>query len=248
MCSALCSEGSSAEGRNHYLFALEGAYGWTVHLLYVYLEAALNRLVGVVLYLALHADGGGMSLYVILFGIYINTCSLQVAIQWQCLVNIVCDVQPNILWQSAVVWVKVVIVPLEHWVWRFLTIFPVIIGANLDKVYVFLSSASLDIWCDIKAEGHNTIFVHANLFAVDNDLRCLACALKLYKHFFALCAFWQHEVLAIPDYGIAHRVDVDFVCLIFIPSTWKGNSFFRFSDSPVGIEVVGVAGGSISGQ
>ena len=74
--------------------------------------------------LALGMDDGLVVLDVYVGGIDIRPCRSKVRVKGQCLVELVGDVKPHVLGQSAVVGVEVAVVPLVAAVERAVAVFP----------------------------------------------------------------------------------------------------------------------------
>ena len=74
----------------------------------------------------------------------------------------VCDVQPYIFGDTAIIGIKVLIAPLVFRARRPFFIIPVIVDADCD--YIFLSV--LNIRSQIKTDSHDTILVQADILKI----------------------------------------------------------------------------------
>ena len=94
-------------------------------------------------------------------------------------------------------------------------IIPVII--NADCHYILLSI--FNIRSQIETYSHRTIFMQADIFAIDIKISSLTDPLKFNKDFFVLAAGRQTEMFTIPHHSIRQLLYTQTKSFIFIKRT-----------------------------
>ena len=133
-----------------------------------------SRRYTLVLHLALYMNHGLMSCHVYIRSVDVGTRGAEVRIKRQCLIEFIRDVQPHVLWQTAVVGIEVIIVPLVAAIQHPIAVLPIVIASHGNHVLAFL-----DIRCDIKSESHHAIVREAHFLTVHPYVSSLTRTLEL---------------------------------------------------------------------
>ena len=143
----------------------------------------------------------------------INVCSrcTKIRIERQRLIELARQMQIDILGQTAVVGIKVLVVPLIAAVQRAVTILPRVVAAHGHHILT-----SLDIGGEIEAEGHHTIVGEAHFLAIHPHIGTLTGAFELNKHLACHLFGSKGEVLAIPADGVCQIDNIQLESLIAI--------------------------------
>ncbi len=136
-------------------------------------------------------------------GVNISSCSAEVAIKRQSLVEFAGEVQIDVLGQTAVVGIEVAVVPLVSAVEHSVAVGPAVVAAHRDDVV-----ALFDIRSEVEAEGHHAVVGKAHLLAVEPYVGSLPCSFELDEHLALHLFLREREVLAIPHDGIGEMDDI----------------------------------------
>ena len=167
-----------------------------------------------------------LSCNIIIAAIDIDTCGLEIIVERKSLVEFVGDVEEHILWNTAIVGIEVLVVPLETLTAGALTIVPGVIHTYGYDVFTFYN-----IRCQVESACHHTILGISHFLAIEPDVGTEAHALKL-DEILAVAHFLDMEVLAIPHDGVAEVFDRNLERFFLVKGTRQRNLF------PTGILVV----------
>ena len=215
-------EGGNVVGSDGFRVALKASHYVAVHVLYHYVHRALYGLVGIVLHLALYMDCSSTGGNIVLRSIDVDTRRTQSGHQRQCLIDVVGNMEPHILWQSAVIYVECLRVPLEVGSCGLFLVFPVVVGTYLDEVVTII----YNIRCEVETEGHRAVLMDAQSLSVQEYLGGLAGTLKLNEHFLAFGFGWQTECLAIPHHRGRRLVGRYLEGFALVPGMGQGDGLF----------------------
>ena len=167
-----------------------------------------------------------LSRNIIVAAIDIDTCGLEIIVERKSLVELVGDVEEHILWNTAIVGIEVLVVPLETLTAGALTIVPGVIHTYGYDVFTFYN-----IRCQVESACHHTILGISHFLAIEPDVGTIAHALEL-DEILAVAHFLDMEVLAIPHDGVAEVFDGNLERFFLVEGTRQRNLF------PTGILVV----------
>ena len=131
---------------------IETSYLITISIIYYNRQEESALFCVVVLHLTLHMNGSLVVSYVEVGGIDIGSRGAEVGIKRKCLIEQSGSVEPHILWNAAVVGVKVLVVPLEGRPRGTLMIVPTVVGTYCQYVLTLN-----DVRCQVEAKGHDSI-------------------------------------------------------------------------------------------
>ena len=172
-----------------------------------------------VLHLRLHMYCGLVSLDVEVRGIDVCSRGSKVAVEWQCLIKFVCQMQIDILGQSAVVGVEVFVVPLVAAVERAVAVGPTVVAAHGHDVL-----AHFGVGREVEAESHHAIVGKSHFLAVEPYVGTLACSFEFDEHLSLHVFFREGEVLAVPADGVGQVDDVACESLVFVEGMRQGDA------------------------
>ena len=157
-----------------HLVAVEACHLVALSILYHYGQEELPLSCVLVLYLRLHVYGGLSSLDVEVSGIDVCARCPKVGVEWESLVEFVCNMQKDILRNASVVGVEVAVVPLVTAVVLARTIGPRVVASYGQHVVAFF-----DVRSQVKSTSHHAILAHAQMMPVEVEVCPLPHAFEL---------------------------------------------------------------------
>ena len=139
--------------------------------------------------------------------------------------------QVDVLGQTAVIGVEVLVVPLVSAVECAVAILPRVVAAHGHHVLTFLY-----IRCQVEAESHHAVVAEAHLLAVQPDIGSLTGTLELNEDLALHVALADGESLAIPAHGVGQVNDVLTEGLIAVECVWQRDAL------PSSVVIVGACG------
>ena len=231
---------------DHLRLALVLAYRFAVDVEHLHLKGYALRLVRGIDHLRLGIHRHLAALDVVVRAVDVGARRAEARIEGQRLIDVACDVQPDVLRQASEVGVEVRVVPLETRARGTFLVTPVVVGAHLQDVLARV----INIWCQVEAEGHDAVLVQTQAMSVDPHFRGLACAFQFQQDVLARIRCRQRERLPVPDFGIGMLPDLDHEGIVFVPRVGQGDRLclglrIRVGvgerDAPFRIEVVALA-------
>ena len=123
--------------------------------------------------------------------------------------------KPYILWYTSIIGVEITVTPLIFGAGSTFLIIPIVI--NADRHYILLSI--FNIRSQIETYSHRTIFMQADIFAIDIKISSLTNPFKFNKDFFVLAIGRQTEMFTIPHHSIRQLFYTQTKSFIFIKRT-----------------------------
>ncbi len=123
--------------------------------------------------------------------------------------------KPYILWYTSIIGVEITVTPLIFGAGSTFLIIPIVI--NADRHYILLSI--FNIRSQIETYSHRTIFMQADIFAIDIKISSLTNPFKFNKDFFVLAIGRQTEMFTIPHHSICQLFYTQTKSFIFIKRT-----------------------------
>ena len=130
------------------------------------------------------------------------------------MIEFIRDVQPYIFRYPTIIGIEVPVVPLILGIRSPFFVIPVIVNADGD--YIFLSIFYMR--CQVETDGHNSVLVEADVFAIDIEISTLTYTFKFDKDFFLVIVCGEAKMFPIPYDGICQLFDAQSESFVFIES------------------------------
>ena len=154
---------------------------------------------------------------VVVGGVDISACGAEGAVERQGLIEQACNVQVEVLGQSAVVGIEIAVVPLVGTVVLPGAVAPVVVAAHSQHIVAFFYKGS-----EVETAGHHSVLGIAHRVTVEIHLGTLTGTLHFEKHL-AVPDVLQLEVLAVPAYGVGMVYNVASEGLVPVEGVGQGD-------------------------
>ncbi len=151
---------------------------------------------GLIAHLRLHIQRAGLVGKVVIRAVNIDARGLEVLVEWQRLINLAGQVQPEVVIQAAVIGIKRAPHPFELDTGGFLLVIIAVIHFHGDDV---VDLAKIHQIRQVQPQRRHAVLIFAGGFAVDPKPAGLLEPLGFEEHLAVLGACRQLEMLAIPD-------------------------------------------------